>query len=292
LTLEVLHRTRSMSETAAQVGRTQPAISQQIEAVEDAVGFDVLHHRRGAIHFTARGEILVQEAADLLKAFEQRIEEIGQIPDERVRIGIPPDLRAACGASLASMANGNVEILTMTSHEVLRAFASGQIDLGIAATPRPLPGSVRTWRLQLSWAGCEPPSQTRKHIRIVSLPRGCLYAGLAADAATQAQLRIERHLMYDSIDEVFRELTNGGVTVVSSHLYPSLGSWPPDAALPPLPKASVNLLVKDGGGDRLAWAAQTMTGGMRKAVGRRKHDTTAGMLRERGVDLRLYGGCA
>ncbi|WP_027289824.1 LysR family transcriptional regulator [Rhodovibrio salinarum] len=288
LTLEALHRTRSMSDTATEVGRTQPAISQQVDAVEDAVGFAVLHHRRGGVHFTARGERLVHEATAFFHAFECSVDRIAQMPDERIRVGIPEDLWVACKTCLAPLTADSIEIKSMTSQAVIRAFNAGDIDVGIAATSRPLEASTRTWRLGLRWAGCEPAPERRRDIRIVSLPHGCLYTGVATNAIERAQLSIERHIMHDSIDEVFCELKNGGVTIMSADLSSSLGCWHDGAGLPPLPKATLNLLVANGGGDQLAWAAKTLAWGMSRVVRRREHHTIPGMLRELGVDLRFY----
>ena len=289
LTLEVLHRTRSMSATAAEVGRTQPAISQQVEAVEDAVGFAVLQHRRGGVHFTARGERLVHEAAAVFHAFERSVDSISRLPDERIRVGIPQDLWVACKTCLEPLWGDNIEIKTMTSQDVIGAFDAGDIDLGIAATSRPLGASTRTWSLRLRWAGCIPVSETRKELRIVSLPQGCLYAGVAANAVERAHLPVERHIMHDRIDEVFCELKNGGVTIMSAHLSSSLGCWHEGVGLPRLPKATFNLLVADGGGDQRAWAAKTLAAGMSKVIHQREHDRIPGMLRDLGVDLRFYG---
>lgn len=289
LTLKVLHRTRSMSETANEIGRTQPAISQQVDAVEDAVGFPVLHHRRGGVHFTARGDHLVREATVLLHEFGRSVDAIGRMSDERLRIGIPQDLRVAYASWLNPIEEGNIEIMPMTSQDVLQAFKAGEIDLGIAATARPLERSARTWRFGLSWAGCRPSAALQDDIRIVSLPQGCLYAGIAANTAKRARLRVERHLMFDSIEKVFSELKNGGVTIMSSHLAASLGYWCQDASLPPLPKANLNLLVSENPGDHLAWAAKTLAGGMSKATHRRAGDPIPGLLKELGVDIRLYG---
>lgn len=291
LTLDVLYRTRSMSETANEIGRTQPAISQQVEAVEDAVGFQVLHHRRGGVHFTARGAHLVREAALLLHEFECSVDAIARMSDERLRMGIPQDLRVAYANWLAPMEAGNIEIVPMTSLDVLQAFEAGEIDLGIAATARPLKRSARSWRFGLNWAGCRPSPAPRNDVRIVSLPQGCLYAGLAADAIERARLRVERHLMFDSIEMVFRELKNGGVTIMSSHLAASVGYWRRSAGLPPLPKANLNLLVSDKPDDHLAWAAKTLAGGMNKATRRHAGDPIPSLLKDLGVDLRFYG-CA
>nr|WP_276570051.1 LysR family transcriptional regulator [Rhodovibrio salinarum] len=288
MTLEALHRTRSMSETARQIGRTQPAISQQIDAVEDAVGFQVLHHRRGGVHFTARGEQLVQAANALLDAFEQRVDALRQMPDERLRVGIPEDLWLTCKTWLDPLAERDIEIVSMTSHNVLQAFEAGEIDLGIAATTQPLQQATRTWRLDLGWAGCSPLSTRRGDIRLVSLPRGCLYSALAMAAVQSAPFRVERHLIFDNLDEMFCELKNGGITIMSAQLTASLGHWHDETQLPALPKANLNLLVRETGQDYLAWAASTLAGGISRALRQRERDPIAGMLKDLGVDLRFH----
>ncbi|WP_026381629.1 LysR family transcriptional regulator [Afifella pfennigii] len=289
VTLRVLYRTRSMSATAMEVGRTQPAISQQIAAVEDAVGFAVLYHRRGSIHFTARGERLVGEATRLLEDFQASVAEIRRISGEPIRIGMPEDVRLALASSLASLKAGNVEIVSMTSLDVIRSFHAGDLHLGLAETAEPLADSMRTWRFGLSWAGCRPHIPGPQDIRVVSFPHGCFYTGLAAEALCRAEHRMTRHLTFFSLGEIFRELANGGVTIVSAHLSNSLGSWHGDIDLPPLPSSNLNLLASSADDDHLSWASTTLAGGLTRALSRNAQSPIAEMLKSLDIDLRVYG---
>src|SRR5919199_6366694 len=61
--LEALAAERSFGRAAARLGYTQPAVSQQLAALERAVGATLVSRRRGAeLHLTPAGEQLLRHS--------------------------------------------------------------------------------------------------------------------------------------------------------------------------------------------------------------------------------------
>lgn len=72
------------------LGTTQPNISARISALETTLGAALLIRDRGAVRLTAKGEVLLEKARDVLWAGEALLEEAGRhdLIDETLRLGV------------------------------------------------------------------------------------------------------------------------------------------------------------------------------------------------------------
>ena len=97
LTFREVARRGSFSRAADALALTQPAVSQQVGALEREVGAPLLHRGPGGLTLTAEGELLLGHADALaarLRAADAQLAELGAARDARLRIGAFPSALA------------------------------------------------------------------------------------------------------------------------------------------------------------------------------------------------------
>src|SRR5688572_31060892 len=128
---------------AARLFISQPALSQQIRALEDQVGLPLfVRHPRG-MELTAAGEGLLEEARSLLGSsdrFEATVEELRRGSSSSLRIGLPPGLpQSLLPDVLAALRqrepDARIEVRELTTPEQLAALHEGSLDLGLVREP-------------------------------------------------------------------------------------------------------------------------------------------------------------
>src|SRR3954470_2914090 len=90
LTFRAVARERSFSAAARSLALTQPAVSQQVSALEKEVGTRLLDREPGGLRLTRAGDLLLEHAegfADRLAPAERELAELGQQERTRLRIG-------------------------------------------------------------------------------------------------------------------------------------------------------------------------------------------------------------
>ncbi len=94
-TLVAVSETGSFTRAAAQVHRTQSAVSMQIKRLEQTVGKPLLERDRRQARLTREGEALVEYARRILKLHEEALAAVSE-PEITglVRIGTPDDYAA------------------------------------------------------------------------------------------------------------------------------------------------------------------------------------------------------
>src|SRR3712207_1786798 len=139
----VVAEERHMGNAAARLFVSQPALSQQIRALEEQVGLPLfVRHPRG-MELTEAGEALLEEARRLLgssERFEATVEELRRGRTASLRIGLPPGLpQALLPGVLASLREAEpeaqIEVRELTTPEQLDALHDGSLDLGLVREP-------------------------------------------------------------------------------------------------------------------------------------------------------------
>jgi DNA-binding transcriptional LysR family regulator len=90
-----LAETNSFEKTAARVDRTQPAISEQIRTLEDAVGVSLFHRKTRTVALTPEGKRLAERLKPILNDLDAVIEEFSKLSTleiGEVRVGASPTL--------------------------------------------------------------------------------------------------------------------------------------------------------------------------------------------------------
>src|SRR5919106_3584057 len=128
---------------AARLFISQPALSQQIRALEEQVGLALfVRHPRG-MELTEAGEALLEEARALLgssERFEASVDELRRGRTASMQVDLPPGLpQTLLPELLASFRqkepDARVEVRELTTPEQLAALRDGSLDLGLVREP-------------------------------------------------------------------------------------------------------------------------------------------------------------
>lgn len=136
-------RTGSYAATARDLGYTQPAISQQMKALERAAGTPLFVRAGRGLRLTDAGQVLARHATGILSSIETahgQLKAITRLESGRVRVCAFPAANAtllpATVARLAASHPGiRVELLEEEPPDSLRALREGRCDLALAHAP-------------------------------------------------------------------------------------------------------------------------------------------------------------
>lgn len=128
-------RAGSMSRAAAALGRTQPAVSQQIRRLEDILGCQVVRRVASGVELTPEGESLLPLAERILALNDEAQRHMrDRAAGVRRRIGMIEDIAASgLQMALADFAHVHPEmeldVLVAEGDAMRDAFAAGKLDL-------------------------------------------------------------------------------------------------------------------------------------------------------------------
>jgi DNA-binding transcriptional LysR family regulator len=151
LTFRAVAEAGSFSAAARELALTQPAVSQQVAALERELGARLLHRGPGGLTLTDAGAVALEHAqavADRLALADVQLAELG---DDRgpLRVGgFPSALATIVPAAIASVVPQRVDAVEGTIEELAAGVADGRLHLAVlfqdaAAPPREYPGLRR-----------------------------------------------------------------------------------------------------------------------------------------------------
>jgi DNA-binding transcriptional LysR family regulator len=142
LTFRAVAHERSFSAAARALALTQPAVSQQVAALEKEVGARLLDREPGGLKLTVAGQTLLEHAdalADRLTLARTQLAEL--VGDERLRVGaFPSALAALVPKAVARVAATGVLVEEGGTPELAERVRRGELHLAVgfqdAAQPR------------------------------------------------------------------------------------------------------------------------------------------------------------
>ena len=159
LTFREVVRRGSFSRAAAALALTQPAVSQQIAALEREIGASLLDRGPGGLALTETGELLLAHAdalSDRLQAADAQLAELAGAREARLVIGaypsalatIVPDAIARSRAEREEDGGETIEAVEMASTDAAAAIRDGRLHVAVcfedaAAPPREHPDARR-----------------------------------------------------------------------------------------------------------------------------------------------------
>ncbi|WP_344879216.1 LysR family transcriptional regulator [Allokutzneria multivorans] len=245
-TLSVVVRTGSFAEAARELGYTPSAVSQQISALERAIGLPLFERSAHSVRTADAAHFIAERGAELLAALEGLQEEIGAFTSGRLgrlRLGTFPTAGArVVPHAIASLTRDRpeAEILLDESEpdDCLPAVLRGDLDIALVyaydLVPRSWPDELTaTALLEESLVVLLPSSHTAAQgarVRLESLREATWIASRDGSAGSTCLLRLcaahgfVPRIAHRSNDyDVVQGLVSAGVGVA---LVPALGHQP------------------------------------------------------------------
>jgi DNA-binding transcriptional LysR family regulator len=148
LTLREVARQRSFSRAAQALSLTQPAVSQQIRALETQLGEQLIERGPGGFALTAAGELLLAHADALFERLQLAETQIGETTAagrRHLRVGAFPSVLATLVPSALAQLHTSIEALEVavvqgSTDELVASVRDGRLHLALcfqdAALPR------------------------------------------------------------------------------------------------------------------------------------------------------------
>ena len=133
----------NISRAAQKVFLTQPALSRQIKALEEAIGQRLLDRQAHSIRLTPAGQTLLQEARELLRHADLTVERVRAMGDGiRLRVGYAPSLATdilsvAVEVFTLKHPTARVEMLDLSTNEMRSGLENCELDLAVSIATKP-----------------------------------------------------------------------------------------------------------------------------------------------------------
>jgi len=157
----VVARSGSISLASLQVGRTQSALSMQMQRLEEALGQALLHRSGSGVRLTAAGEKLLAHAESLLARHDEILADMGgEGLKGSVSLGCPEDYSIAflpdlLRGFLAAHPDVELRMVCAPSSELRPLLHRRQIDMALVSVPD-LEGDDVIRREDFVWVASEP----------------------------------------------------------------------------------------------------------------------------------------
>ncbi len=197
-TFQALAATRSFTRTAELVGRTQSAVSQQVQRLEELVGQPLVVRARRQLQLTTAGEVLLGHARQVLETLDHAMATL-QLPaaSGEVRFGSPEDFATFFLPDILARFMEEHPTVRLRTHcaltlELVQGLHDGAFDLVVLKQEpgRLHPGAIPLWRERLVWVGAEERPRTPFDgdggVKLVLSPEPCVYRSRAIGALAAA----------------------------------------------------------------------------------------------------------
>jgi DNA-binding transcriptional LysR family regulator len=273
-TLVTIAEEASFTRAADRVGRTQSAVTLQVQRLESLVGHPLLTRSKGGpVELTPQGRVLVDHARALLKMNDDAFAALSaeDLPLS-LRVGVsayytPLYLRRLSDAMREIYPNVLLEVTQGRSCQLAPQIKEGAFDLVVCeggVEPRDLP-VTEVWRAPLRWITSTTEEIHRRDPLPLSLwpsncpwrPRwmdDCFWRSATLRALHQADRAYRIAAVSDTIEAHFQAVLDGKAVMVSPGIMLPPGVRPVDEGegLPPLPDTRIIIL-------KSANAAQPLT---------------------------------
>ncbi len=245
----------SFTRAAERVGRTQSAVSMQVQRLESLLGESLLLRGKGGqVHLTSHGRYLLERSRDLL-ALNDEIWAAFHSPAVQgtVRLGTPDDyamryLPAVLRRFALSQPAVDVEVMCAPSHEVVQHLKDGDLDLALCSDGHTPKGwdAVQLREGPLRWitsARQAPHRMDPLPLALAMESHGCTWRRAVLGALDKAERRYRVAYTSASLTGTHAPVMAGlAVTVSNVTWVPEGLRLLPPGELPPLPNSAIQLL--------------------------------------------------
>jgi DNA-binding transcriptional LysR family regulator len=177
----------SFTQAARQVHRTQSAVSLQMQRLEAVAGAALFRKNGRQMETTDAGDLLLNHARMLLALNDEALHALRGVTIEgAVRLGAPTDVAEDFLPDILkvfSVAHARVklEVVVERSHELVRLYRAGKLDLALALGEAP--GGEILGRQKVVWiAARDFRLDLRQPVPLVLLESPCIFRNLALEA--------------------------------------------------------------------------------------------------------------
>ena len=260
-------RVGSISRAAHMLGRTQPALSQQLRRLEDIVGETLLQRAPSGVLPTAAGAALLPYAERILALSSEAIAGVPRARlSGRCSVGILEDFTGnALPAALADFGRlhpgTTLELVALMGAETRAALDTGRIQLALCDAEfldRPLRWSTH---LPLLWAAADGFDFATDPLPLILFSEPCRWRGLVFAALGAAGRRWRIAFESGSLAAVQAAVRAGlGVTtLLPSAIVPGTVAMSASPYLPALPDIEIGLARRpESAGNVLTDAVESM----------------------------------
>lgn len=149
----------SLSATALQVGRTQSAVTMQMQRLEEALGQNLFLRSGAGVRLTGAGERFLAHAERILKAHDEAMAAFsGEGLRGSIVFGSPEDYLIAFFPALlkdfgAEHPNVEIKVVSAPTVELRSLLHSRQVDMALVSTPNPGEAEQIVRMESLVWVG-------------------------------------------------------------------------------------------------------------------------------------------
>ncbi|WP_085901681.1 LysR substrate-binding domain-containing protein [Kiloniella majae] len=246
----------SITRAAETLGRSQPAISLQLQRLEDLLEISLFNRSGRKISLTEEGEILRGYAKQILA---QNDEVISRLKTPKVggvvRVGLPNDfavslLPTILGGFTSAHDGITLEVDCGISRDLIQAVDKNDYDVVIAlCADTPSPSLAKTWSDRLAWVGNgDIALLSQDTLPLIVYPQGCIYRQRSVDALNRAGKKWRISYSSPSQSGIEAAVKAGlGLTVLSEKTVPdSLEVVPVESGYPGLADVEVGLFYRQG----------------------------------------------
>lgn len=243
---------KSFTRAGARLGRTQSAVSLQIQRLESQLGAPLLVRDPRHVAPTPQGEALLAQARRLLRLNDEIVAGVVEHKLEgEVRLGAPEDFATShlpdvLGDFSRAYPHVSLSVTCDLTLHLLEDLRQGKLDLAlIKREPQGPDMGVRVWREPLVWVAADRSCLHQGGVMpLIVAPSPCVYRKRAINALDDAGWAWRIAYTSPSLAGQLAALRAGlGASVLPRELAPSdMMVFGPKDALPPLADTEIALL--------------------------------------------------
>ncbi len=242
--------TGSITETARRLGRTQPAITLQLQRLEELTRKQLFLHEGRRLTLTADGNTVLTYAKSILRLHDELLSQLASQEIEGQVVLGTPDLYAAfmlpsiLSVFRKSFPRIHVELNCALSTPLVGLVKRGEVDIALVTRMNDFTGGQVVRREQLIWmTGEQSNAHQEEPIPLALLPEGNIYRDYAIEGLEKAGLRWRVACVSESVGGLQAAAFAGmAVTVLGrSALVGGMREIGADHGFPPLPQVELLL---------------------------------------------------
>lgn len=257
-TLVTAQRLGSFNRAAAQIGRSQSAVSQQMRKLEEQLGEPLFQKQGRGLALTEAGDVILAYARRILDINDEAVAAVRGVAIEgAVRFGLPADfaetwLPTALGRFRRSHPAVRIEAVVDRNRRLLERLDKGELDLVLALGQETRSDAEPVATLPLVWIGpasAEPLWTSGEPIPLAMYEPPCFFRQGAIAALDRAGLPWRISFTSPSLRGLWAAVEAGlGITLRTAVGLPAeLRVLDDTIDLPVAPGTALHLCLHDGG---------------------------------------------